>query len=178
MAEVAASIVAFIQLTDTVIRVCSYFIANAKDAPRDMVIITSEVTSLRAILSCFHQDDLHPKTAEALPTLFAPSGPIQACYKSITALERLLPKIPDGATRKMSFNLSDLAWALKEPQVRKLLAGIALHKSTLLLALTGDLMQVLSLLLREKLWRHLANFGSLGANSKMSRQVLSELSKH
>ncbi|KAK4214916.1 hypothetical protein QBC37DRAFT_420170 [Rhypophila decipiens] len=140
MAEVAASIIAFIQLTDTVIRVCSHFIGNAKDAPRDMVIIASEVTSLRAILSCFHQDELHPRTAEALPTLFAPSGPIQACYKAISALERLLPKVPDDATRKTSFNLSDLSWALKDSQVRKLLAEITLHKSTLLLALTGDLM--------------------------------------
>lgn len=141
MAEFAASIIAFIQLTDTVIRVCSHVIGNVRDAPRDMVIITSEVTSLRAILSCLHQDDLHPSTAEALPTLFAPSGPIQACYKSITALERLLPKVPDDASaRNMSFNLVSLSWALKESQVRKLLAEITLHKSTLLLALTGDSM--------------------------------------
>ncbi|RYP39897.1 hypothetical protein DL767_002016 [Monosporascus sp. MG133] len=119
MAEFAASIVAFIHLADSVIRVCSYFISNARDAPRDMVIISSEVTSLRAILSCFNKNDLHPKTAEALPTLFASPGAIQACYKSVTALERLLPTVPDDATRKMSFNMSDLAWALKEPQVRK-----------------------------------------------------------
>lgn len=142
MAEFAASIIAFIQLTDTVIRVCSHLIGSAKDAPRDLIIISSEVTSLRAILACFDKDDLHPKTAEALPTLFASTGPIQACYKSIAALECLLPKIPDDGVRKMGFNLSDMAWALKEPRVRKLLAEITLHKSTLLLALTGDLMQV------------------------------------
>ncbi|KAM7214960.1 hypothetical protein V8F06_009637 [Rhypophila decipiens] len=68
-------------------------------------------------------------------------GPIQACYKAISALECLLPKVPDDATRKTSFNLSDLSWALKDSQVRKLLSEVTLHKSTLLLALTGDLMQ-------------------------------------
>jgi hypothetical protein len=140
MAEIAASIIAFIQLTDKVIRICDHFISAAKDAPRDMVIISGEVTSLRAILSCFTEADLHPMTTAALPTLFASSGPIKASHESIAALERLLPKIPADGTKKTSFCLSDLSWALKEAQVRKLLAEINLHKSTLLLALTGDLM--------------------------------------
>jgi hypothetical protein len=140
MAEVAASIVAFIQVTDRVVRICNHFIGAAKDAPRDMVIISGEVTSLRAILSCLGETDLHPMTAEALPTLFASVGPIQACYKSISTLERLLPKIPIDPKKRVSFCLADLSWALKEAEVRKLLAEISLHKSTLLLALTGDLM--------------------------------------
>jgi hypothetical protein len=76
MAEFAAGIVAFIQVADNVIRVCNYFINIAKDAPRDMIIISGKVTSLRAILSCFSEADLHPMTAEAIPTLFASSGPI------------------------------------------------------------------------------------------------------
>ena len=172
MAEFAASIVAFIQLTDSVIRICSHFISSAKDAPRDLVIISSEVTSLRAILACFSKENLHPKTAEALPTLFAPTGPIQACYRSITALECLLPKIPDDGTRRMGFNLSDMAWALKESQVRKLLAEITLHKSTLLLALTGDLMQVH----REIPIMTIANSGSVAARSKTSEPGWNELS--
>lgn len=136
MAEFAASVVAFIQLADGVIRICSHIIGAAKDAPRDMVMISGEVTSLRAILSCFTDAQLHPKTEEALPTLFAASGPIQGCYRAIVALDRLLPKNPadPGAIRKLS-------WALKEGQVRKLLAEISLHKSTLLLALTGDMMR-------------------------------------
>ncbi|KAK5655882.1 hypothetical protein OQA88_5421 [Cercophora sp. LCS_1] len=141
MAEFAASIVAFIQLTDTVIRVCNLYISSVKDAPRDMVIISGEITSLRAILSCLNESNLHAKTIEALPTLFAPSGPIHACYQSITSLERLLPKVSHAEAKKTTFSFTDLAWALKEPQVRKLLAEITLHKSTLLLALTGDLMR-------------------------------------
>jgi len=140
MAEVAASIVAFIQLTDSVIRICNHFIGVVKDAPRDLIMISGEVSSLRAILSCFSEDDLHPNTAEALPALCSPHGPIQSCSKAIAALERLLPKVPDDTSKKMGFRLSDLTWVLKEPQVRKLLAEISLHKSTLLLALTGDMM--------------------------------------
>ena len=140
MAEFAASIVAFIQVTDSVIRVCSQIIGSAKDAPRDMVIISGEVTAVRAILTCFAETKLHPKTEEALPTLFAASGPIQACYRSIAALERLLPKLPTER-RGTSLRMADFGWALKEGQVRKLLAEISLHKSTLLLALTGDMMR-------------------------------------
>ncbi|KAK4159498.1 hypothetical protein QBC43DRAFT_326990 [Cladorrhinum sp. PSN259] len=136
MAEFAASIVAFIQLTDGVIRICSHIIGTAKDAPRDMVMISGEVTSLRAILSCFAQTELHPMTRQALSTLFAPCGPIQHCYQSIVELERLLPRNPEdpGAINR-------LTWALKEGKIRKLLADVSLHKSTLLLALTGDMMR-------------------------------------
>ncbi|KAK3997926.1 hypothetical protein QBC44DRAFT_314667 [Cladorrhinum sp. PSN332] len=136
MAEFAASIVAFIQLTDCVIRVCSHVIGTAKNAPRDMMMISGEVTSLRAILSCFTDAELHPNTEHALPTLFAPTGPIQGCYESIVALEQLLPKDPSDTSA-----IKRLTWALKEGQVRKLLADISLHKSTLLLALTGDMMR-------------------------------------
>ncbi|KAK3390350.1 vegetative incompatibility protein het-e-1 [Podospora didyma] len=121
MAEFTASIVAFLQLADSVIRVCSHIISASKDAPRDMIIISSEA-----------------KTAEALPNVFAAAGPIQACYGSIVALERLLPKIPNDPTKKSSFRMADLAWALKESQV---LSEISFHKSTPLLALTGDVMR-------------------------------------
>ncbi|KAK4222372.1 hypothetical protein QBC38DRAFT_490069 [Podospora fimiseda] len=138
MAEFAASIIAFIQLTDTVIRVCSHVIGTAKDAPRDMIMISGEVTSLRAILTCFTDSDepLHPNTEQALPTLFSATGPIQGCYQSIVELENLLPKNPSDASA-----FKRLTWALKEGQIKKLLAQISLHKSTLLLALTGDMVR-------------------------------------
>jgi hypothetical protein len=138
MAGFAASIAAFVQLADNVI--CSHLIGAAKDAPRDMVMISSEVSSLKAILTCFSEDSLHPSTAQALPTLFAALGPIWACHNSLEALQHLLPKIPINSSERASFRMSDLTWALKESKVRKLLAELNTHKSTLLLALSGDWM--------------------------------------
>jgi len=140
MAEFAASLLALMQVADKVIRACSHLISATKDAPRDIVIVSSEVTSLRTILSFFGEADLHRTTAEAMPALFAPGGPIDACRKSIDALERLLPSIPTGEGKKRLFRMADLSWALKESEVLKLLAELNLHKSTLLLALTGNLL--------------------------------------
>ncbi|KAM3530793.1 hypothetical protein NHJ13051_001233 [Beauveria bassiana] len=141
MAEYAANIAALIQISDGIIRVCRHFIQATKDAPRDLIIISGEVTSLKAILLCLSDTHLNPKTAGAVPSLFALDGPVSACYKSISELERLLPRLSSAELAgKGGFSLKHLSWVLKDSQVRKLLADINLHKSTLLLALTGDLM--------------------------------------
>ncbi|KAM0671062.1 hypothetical protein ACQRIU_001457 [Beauveria bassiana] len=141
MAEYAANIAALIQISDGIIRVCRHFIQATKDAPRDLIIISGEVTSLKAILLCLSDTHLNPKTAGAVPSLFALDGPVSACYKSISELERLLPRLSSAELAgKGAFSLKHISWVLKDSQVRKLLADISLHKSTLLLALTGDLM--------------------------------------
>lgn len=140
MANYALNIASFIQLADGVLRICNHFITAAKDAPRDMVIVSGEVTSLRAILFCLRDAHLNPKTADALPSLFTSDGPVAACYNAISELNQLLPAVPAGLIGKSTFRLSHLTWALHDGQIRKLLAEVNVHKSTLLLAITGDLM--------------------------------------
>ncbi|EJP64458.1 uncharacterized protein BBA_06452 [Beauveria bassiana ARSEF 2860] len=90
MAEYAANIAALIQISDGIIRACRHFIHATKDAPRDMIIISGEVTSLRAILLCLSDTHLNPKTAGAVPSLFAMDGPPLIYSREASRKYRLL----------------------------------------------------------------------------------------
>ncbi|KAH8913014.1 hypothetical protein BR93DRAFT_906681 [Coniochaeta sp. PMI_546] len=139
--SLAASIVAFVEITDRVIRACKHCIDAVKDAPRDMQIILGEVTSLRAIIDSLNVADLHVNTLRLVPGLFDKTGPVEACLRCLLSLEALLPPAPSQPSqsgwRRITF--AELAWPLKESKARKLLAEISLHKSTLLLAINGDM---------------------------------------
>ncbi len=140
--SIGASVVGFIQLADSVIRLCNDYIQAIKDAPKDMQIIIGEVTSLKAILESFKAVDLHVNTIKLVPSLFETMGPVEACRRCLLTLQSLLPKdnpeVSQGKLRKII--IADLAWPLKQSKARKLLAEISGHKSTLLLAITGDVM--------------------------------------
>jgi hypothetical protein len=140
--SIGASVVAFIQLADNVIRLCNDYIEAIKDAPKDMQIIIGEVTSLKAILESFRAVDLHVNTVKLVPSLFETMGPVESCRRCLVTLQSLLPRdspeVSQGKLRNLTF--ADLAWPLKQSKARKLLAEISGHKSTLLLAITGDMM--------------------------------------
>ncbi|RYO78800.1 hypothetical protein DL764_010087 [Monosporascus ibericus] len=139
--SLGASIVTFIEVTDRIIRACKYCVETIKDAPKDMQMIMGEAISLRAILDSLGAADLHPKSMQLLPDLFGKRGPVEAIRNALSELENLLPKETPGFPTSNSHRrvLAQLAWPLKESKARKLLAEISHHKSTLLLASTGDI---------------------------------------
>jgi hypothetical protein len=72
-------------------------------------------------------------------------GLIEACRSCLASLEALLPTdfgATDGSTvpRRRRITLTELAWPLKRSKAMKLLAEISQHKSTLLFAMSGDVM--------------------------------------
>lgn len=139
--SLAASIVAFIEIADRIIRTCKYYIETIQDAPKDMQMIMGEVISLRAILDSLNVVDLHPTSMKLMPDLFAKAGPVETIRNCLSALEGLLPRPVFEASASTSYRkiLAELAWPLKESKARKLLAEISHQKSTLLLAITGDI---------------------------------------
>lgn len=138
--SLGASIIAFIQIADSVIKACRYCIETIKDAPKDMQMILGEATSLRAIIDSLKVAELHPNTAKLVPSLFEASGPVEACRCCLMALEKLLPSEAHRSPLSKPRRIAELAWPLKESKARKLLSEISYHKSTLLLAITGDMM--------------------------------------
>jgi hypothetical protein len=141
--SIGAGVIAFIQLADSVIRACKECIEAIKDAPKDMQMIIGEVTSLKAIIESFSAADVHANTIRLVPSLFEASGPVEACKCCLSALRGLLPPdIPGPSKGKLRrITVRELAWPFgTQSKARKLLAEISLHKSTLLLAITGDMM--------------------------------------
>jgi len=146
--SVGASILAFVGLADRIIRATKYCIDGLQDAPSDIRMIFCEVSSLRAVV-----DILTGSEQSAAELCNAPpnipldwAGPIEACRRCLASLEALLPSggdAPSGpaAPSRRRMTLAELAWPLKQQsKARKLLAEISQHKSTLLLAISGDVM--------------------------------------
>lgn len=131
--SIGASIIAFIELTNRIVGTCKYCIETIKDAPKDFQMILGETTSLEAII-----ETLKASGAESLGL----SVTLEACHACLSALEVLLPKPQRHSLSSRKWRKSmraELAWPLKESKARKLLAEVAQHKATLLLAISGDM---------------------------------------
>jgi len=135
--SIAASIIGLIGLADKVIRGSQHCIDTVRDAPGDMRIIAGEASSLRAIFESLTDAGYGPATK-----LLEVNGPLEACRRSLAALEALLPSLPSDRRRggQRRLTLADLAWPFKQPRARKILAEISQHKATLLLAISGDML--------------------------------------
>jgi ankyrin repeat protein len=105
----AASAIAVIQLSASVLGTCYKYISQVKDAPTDVARIVSEVGSLKAILS-----DIQPK--EAL------EGPLRICGEILNEL--------DGKLKSSRFR-----WPFETGRVDKLLNKLGAQKSTFILVL-------------------------------------------
>jgi hypothetical protein len=130
-----ASIIAFVQIANTVISACKFCIDTIKDAPKDMHMIFGEVTSLKATMESLDVADMH-----------ATATSIEACHRCLSELSGLLPRDYDASTKgkNRKITMMELAWPLKQSKARRLLSEISHHKSTLLLAISGDMVSVFS----------------------------------
>lgn len=139
--EVAAAGIALFQLLDRVIQISKHIIDTVKDAPNDIQLIHSEILSLRFIL-----EQLRDSRTLEIPVLTGINGSLQRCKIAVEKLEVLLGwdaiLLSSGKKRKTSeITFATLAWALKESKARKLLAEISQQKGTILLALSGSMVQ-------------------------------------
>lgn len=138
-----ASVVAFIQLSDRLIQTAKFYIEAIKDCPADIRAILVEVSSLKAVLQTLDfvlANDIAPGTC-LLGQLVGEHGPVEECRKSLSDLERLLPrdfKTASGKRRKILNTAEYLAWPLKQTSARKLLDNISRYKATITFALTHD----------------------------------------
>jgi len=132
--SIAASVIAVMEVADKVIHAIEHCIRAIKDAPRDMRIILAETVSLKAIIETIVSTELNTNSLmDASSLLRSENGPVEECRRCLSTLERLLPT---DFTRRLSLEM--LSWPLKESKVRRILAEISRHKSTLLLALASD----------------------------------------
>ncbi|KAF4462848.1 Vegetative incompatibility HET-E-1 [Fusarium albosuccineum] len=148
--EVAASVIAIIQISDTVLRACKSYIDAFQDYPKDLRLIYVEISSIKAIfeaLNFFDPDD--SQDSAALAALLRPDGPVEGCKRAIGELNQLLPRaVPQIKTRKSKRQKLDealvaLAWPLKCDKARKLLDELNSYKATISMAFTGQLMHEL-----------------------------------
>lgn len=145
-----ASIFAVVQLADRITVACKYYLETVDGCPKDLRLIFVELGSLKAIfdgLTFLDKDD--PDDSKLLISLQGVDGPIEGCRRAMNELEKQFPTASSSSpsssgikTKKQKLNatLTSLAWPLKASISRRLMQEIMQHKSTITVALQGQLL--------------------------------------
>jgi hypothetical protein len=145
-----SSIITVVQLAERIASVCKSFIEEVQDYPRDLRLIFIETGSLKVIFESLHfLNEDEPADSATLQRLRGANGPVEGCKTAMDQLDQLFPSLPlPGSKRKgakrqrLQTSLASLAWPLKADRARKLLDEIMRHKSTINIALQGQLLWV------------------------------------
>ncbi|KAH0559449.1 hypothetical protein GP486_004039 [Trichoglossum hirsutum] len=127
-----------LQVAAKIISICYDYRRGLKDAPKDLIRLTTEVTSLRNVLESLARLEENADTRESfhlqtLQLLNKPDGPLTRCRAELETLEEKLT-----VTSGWKAIGKALYWPLKEDDVRKTLENIQRLKATISLALSTD----------------------------------------
>ena len=145
---VAASVIAVLQVTNSVISICYDYSAAASGSTWELPRLMSELESLRSVLQRLEplakQADLSSAVPNAKRPAFIefckPNGPLPLCCHEIESLEALL-KTPDWAAGfgpKREAIVQALRWPLKSKDIEKALKQINKLRELLSFALAAE----------------------------------------
>ena len=145
---VAASVVAVLQITNSVISICYDYSAAVTGTSWELPRLTSELEGLRSVLQSLEpiakQADfsraVHNAKKPTFIELCKPNGPLLLCCREIESLEAVL-KTPDWAAGfgpKRKALVQALRWPLKAKDTKKALKQISRFRQVLSFALTAD----------------------------------------
>ncbi|KAL3469681.1 WD40 repeat-like protein [Aspergillus californicus] len=132
----AASVIAVIQLTGSLVKLCGGYIQEVKDARKEIINLQHAITGLEGTLQDL-QKFLQSNNAKALPTSSRLFSNIADCLSDLQALEaRLDPGKGRRLMRKVG--LRALKWPLKRTEVEGVAKNLERYKSLFLLSLQMD----------------------------------------
>ena len=144
----AASIVAVLQITNSVVSLCHDYSAAVQGASWELPQIRAEVENLRNVLQKLEPlakqaEFADPSTGTRLPTLDmlrGPRGLLQKCLDELQSLEKRLrfPSWNNKFGPKKRAVIQALRWPLKEAETKQTLQNIGRFTETLSLAITMD----------------------------------------
>lgn len=144
----AASVIAVLQLTNSVVSVCYDYAAAASGSSWELTQVTADLESLRGVLQRLEPlakqvqfaRNRSDKVLPAFAGLCKPNGPLEVCLKEIQQLERKLksPAWAEGFGPKSKALVQSLRWPLKSKDTEKTLLQINRCKDILSLALRAD----------------------------------------
>lgn len=142
----AASIIAVIQLTQEVFKLCQDYIFAVKDARRDIELLTNEVMALHDILETL--DEWMQGTDAAkfgiLSKIQKPSGgPLDICQRELESIRDTLKRFQTtscsgGQTTMRRFGMKALRWPFSGRELKAKVDALSQGKDTLNLALTAE----------------------------------------
>ncbi|KAF7712143.1 Uncharacterized protein PECH_004203, partial [Penicillium ucsense] len=132
----AASVIAVIQLTGALVKLCGGYIQEVKDARHEISTLQQAITGLQGTLQDLHEF-LQSNEGKVLPTSSRLASNITDCLSDLRALEaRLDPGKKKKLMRKVG--LRALRWPLKRAEMEGVIQNLERHKSSFLLSLQVD----------------------------------------
>jgi hypothetical protein len=131
----AASVIAVIQLTGSIVKICGGYIQEVKDARDDVITLQQTVAGLEAILQALKKV-LHEPGGTKLST----SSLVNNISDCLSCLEALEEKIDQGKGKQMMKRLGirALKWPLKRKEVDRIVNDLERYKSFFTLSLQID----------------------------------------
>jgi hypothetical protein len=132
----AASIIAVVQLTGSIVKICGGYIQEVKDARDDIITLQRTLTGLEGVLHNL-KDLLQNPQDTKLPTSSSLINNISDCTSHLQNLEE---KIDPGRGKRLMRRLGfhALKWPLKRTEVNKIIEDLERYKSSFTLSLQVD----------------------------------------
>jgi hypothetical protein len=136
----AASVIAVVELSSTVLDLCRKYISKVKNAKQDIQRLSSEIEAFSKVLVRL-KDLVQGPEAAKLPTSGSLDQVIQQCHDELEGIKEKLDPNPGKSQQKMKrFGLRALKWPLTRNEVDETIAVLDKHKATLNTALSLDQM--------------------------------------
>jgi hypothetical protein len=151
------AIITLLQTAMSIVQICYDYRMGLENAPKDLVRLTKEATSLRDVLQSLVElseraesattsdgaDGTDASALSHLPTLkvlLEPNGPLDHCTTELKALEKKLTAPTTGwKATSLGKALRKLKWPMTEEDITNTLNNIERLKTTFSLALNTDL---------------------------------------
>lgn len=132
----AASVIAVIQLTGSLVKLCGGYIQEVKDARVEIFTLQQAITGLQGTLQDLLKL-LQSNDRMALPTSSRLASNITDCLSSLQALEaKLDPGKGKKLMRKVGFRA--LKWPLKRAELEGVIQNLEKYKSSFFFSLQVD----------------------------------------
>jgi hypothetical protein len=132
----AASVIAVIQLTGSLVKLCGGYIQKVTDARDEIYSLQRSIEGIQGMLQDL-QKSLQSDDGKALPTSARLANNVTDCLSDLRDLEA---KIDLGKGNKLmrKVGLRALRWPLKRAEVERIIQNLERYKSSFLLSLQMD----------------------------------------
>ncbi|RFU28955.1 hypothetical protein B7463_g7392, partial [Scytalidium lignicola] len=135
-----ASIIAVVETSGRLIKLCKDYIESVHNAPRFLAHIQEKASSLRDVLEDMQRlCESHPISSKNLKRLMDPHGALTECQDVVKHLEQLINIGSNGTASRKRFKIqaamAKFSWPLKEGKAQKLLEDLQRYQTTTSLAL-------------------------------------------
>ena len=131
-----ASVIGVIQLTGSIVKICSGYLQEVKSAREDIIALQRSVAGLEGTVQTLKKIILGPH-GKLLSNSLSLINDISDCLLELAALEkRIDPRGGQELMRRIGFRA--LKWPIKRAQVDKIIQNLEKYKTSFILSLEVD----------------------------------------